>query len=566
MSNFMIEPSADPGEIVGTLNYILSNLGNAPLGLTINRQTGQVINNGTNTLTAYLYKYINIAWAKNIQGLYFSSVGSGQAYYGVNNSDSATYPTSNTSFTWQTISATGTTIGGGTNLYYSINGGRQITFVFATSNPGAGYVLFVNGTAIDLDVITFVGNSSIIGNSVVIGNYATIGNYLTIGNYWTAGTNGNIGANLTITGLTTNSVLNASTVDTTQLVNLAVTNGKLAANAVTTDKVLDYTLLGTDLANATVGTQQITNLAITNAKLAADAVTTDKVLDYTLLGTDLANATVGTQQITDSAITNAKIAQGAVTSLKVQDYSLVGVDLANATITTQQVSSYTLLGTNLANATVTSQQIANLTIVGGDIASATITSDKLSISTLSSITNDVGTVTAGAINNSAGLTITGFSSGSSITVANTTVITNNANTTIGTYTFPSTSEAILTFTGTVNQFSTEADTWTANTSLPSNAIGGIQFYIVRDSTGVAISSPFNRASGQIGVIRSNATTYLGRMYLPTSFVNEFVPAAAAYSIIVQPQLTFYNPQGNVVTSTSEVYTIQGRISVFQPQV
>jgi len=526
MSNFMIEPSADPGEIVGTLNYILSNLGNAPLGLTINRQTGQVINNGTNTLTAYLYKYINIAWAKNIQGLYFSSVGSGQAYYGVNNSDSATYPTSNTSFTWQTISATGTTIGGGTNLYYSINGGRQITFVFATSNPGAGYVLFVNGTAIDLDVITFVGNSSIIGNSVVIGNYATIGNYLTIGNYWTAGTNGNIGANLTITGLTTNSVLNASTVDTTQLVNLAVTNGKLAANA----------------------------------------VTTDKVLDYTLLGTDLANATVGTQQITDSAITNAKIAQGAVTSLKVQDYSLVGVDLANATITTQQVSSYTLLGTNLANATVTSQQIANLTIVGGDIASATITSDKLSISTLSSITNDVGTVTAGAINNSAGLTITGFSSGSSITVANTTVITNNANTTIGTYTFPSTSEAILTFTGTVNQFSTEADTWTANTSLPSNAIGGIQFYIVRDSTGVPISSPFNRASGQIGVIRSNATTYLGRMYLPTSFVNEFVPAAAAYSIIVQPQLTFYNPQGNVVTSTSEVYTIQGRISVFQPQV
>jgi hypothetical protein len=547
MANFLVESNADNGEVVSTLNYLLSNLGNAPLGLTINRQTGQIINNGTNTLTGYLYKYINIAWAKNIQGLYFSSTAAGQAFYGISNSDSATYPTKNTSFEWQTISGTGTTIGSGTNLYYSINGGRQITFVFATSNPGAGYVLFVDGTAIDLDVITFVGNSSIIGNNVVIGNYATIGNYLTIGNYWTAGTNGNIGANLTITGLTTNSVLNASTVGTTQLVNLAVTNGKLAANAVTTDKVQDYTLLGTDLANATVGTQQITDSAITNAKLAANAVTTDKVLDYTLLGTDLANATVTSQQIAN--------------------YTIVAQDIANATITTSQVASYTLLGTNLANATVTSQQIANLTIVGDDIANATITSNKLSISTLSAISSNVGTLTAGAINNSGGLTISGFSSGQTISLANVTLTGgNNANTSIATYTFPSTSEAIVTFTGTVNQYSTESNTWTANTSLPSNAIGGLQFYVVRNSTGVSISNPFNSSNGQIGVIRSNATTFLGRLYLPTSWVNDLVPTAETYTIYAQPQLTFYNPQGNVVTSTSEVYTIRGRITIFQPQV
>ena len=69
MANFNIDVGADNAEIVSTLNYVLSNLGSAPFGLTINKVNGEILNVGTNTITGYLYQYIRIGWANNIQGL-----------------------------------------------------------------------------------------------------------------------------------------------------------------------------------------------------------------------------------------------------------------------------------------------------------------------------------------------------------------------------------------------------------------------------------------------------------------------------------------------------------------
>jgi hypothetical protein len=59
-----------------------------------------------------------------------------------------------------------------------------------------------------------------------------------------------------------------------------------------------------NLADLSVTTAKIDNLAVTNGKLAADAVTTDKILDGTILEADISTGAVTTTQILDGTIKN----------------------------------------------------------------------------------------------------------------------------------------------------------------------------------------------------------------------------------------------------------------------
>lgn len=619
MSTFNVDAGAENWEVVSTLNYLLSNLGNAPFGLTINKLNGEILNVGTNTVTGYLYRYINIAWANNIQGLYFSGTSANQAFYGIQNNDSPTYPTSNTSFTWRSIPTPPGAIGptNGVKLWYSIGGGRTITFAFGTTIPGAGFVQFVDNTPIDLDVITFIGNSSVIGDYWTAGNYGTIGANLTVGANATIGSNLTVGSNFTAANLITNSVLNADTVGTTQLVNLSVTNGKLANNSVTTgkianytiidqdianltitgSKIVDYTLAGTKLANAAITSQQVQEYSLIGTDLANLTVTGQQIADYTLVGTKLANATVDTQQITNLAVTNAKLAANAVTSDKIQDYTIVGTDLANATVTSQQiqdytitatdianltitgsqVANYTLVGTKLANATVGSQQItdysitgtdiANLTITGSQVANSTLDQTKLNIATLSDITANAGNITAGQITGvgQGGTTlITGYTTGITTSLSN-VALTNKSATTLSTYTVntsqPAGTRLVFTLSGTVNHYGNET------TNGVYDALAGNVILDVLYSNSAALISSVNFAQGAVTMIRQSSTSYDYRMYISYANSQSQRMANDTYTFKLTPWF-FYrnNGTGNLVTPTNDTITFNGRLAIFQANI
>jgi len=66
----------------------------------------------------------------------------------------------------------------------------------------------------------------------------------------------------------------------------------IAANAVTTGKILDGTITSADIASQTVDSLDIKNAVVTNVKLATDAVTSIKVLDNSLTGSDLTYLTL----------------------------------------------------------------------------------------------------------------------------------------------------------------------------------------------------------------------------------------------------------------------------------
>ena len=72
-----------------------------------------------------------------------------------------------------------------------------------------------------------------------------------------------------------------------------------------------------DCGGPCIATGEIVDAAVTDVKLAADSVTSAKIVDLTIAAGDLA----------DNAVTLAKLATGSVTSAKILDGSIVNVDI-----------------------------------------------------------------------------------------------------------------------------------------------------------------------------------------------------------------------------------------------
>jgi len=102
----------------------------------------------------------------------------------------------------------------------------------------------------------------------------------------------------------------------------AVDTAELAADAVTTAKIEDGTIVAADVAADAVTTAKILDSNVTSAKIAADtivaadiatgAVESAEVLDGTIAAADLAADSVTTAKILDSNVTSAKIAANTI--------------------------------------------------------------------------------------------------------------------------------------------------------------------------------------------------------------------------------------------------------------
>lgn len=104
---------------------------------------------------------------------------------------------------------------------------------------------------------------------------------------------------------------NPDIVGTSNIVNGAVTNSKLATDSVSTIKIVDLA----------VTTNKIDNLAVTAGKIATDAVTTAKILDLN----------VTTAKINNLAITDTKLATDSVITSKILDDNVTDAKLATMT-------------------------------------------------------------------------------------------------------------------------------------------------------------------------------------------------------------------------------------------
>jgi sugar lactone lactonase YvrE len=137
---------------------------------------------------------------------------------------------------------------------------------------------------------------------------------------------------ITTTQLTDNAVTSAKIADGTitgsDINNSAVDTAQLADNAVTSVKIADGTITGND----------INNSAIDTAQLADNAVTSAKIADGTITGNDINNSAIDTAQLTDNAVTSAKIVDGTITGSDIQNSAVGSTQLADDSITASKLA------------------------------------------------------------------------------------------------------------------------------------------------------------------------------------------------------------------------------------
>ena len=161
--------------------------------------------------------------------------------------------------------------------------------------------------------------------------------------------------------------------------NLAVTTGKLAANAVTTAKVDAAGLAAAALATDSVITAKIQDLAVTTGKLAALSVTTAKIAADAVTADELASNAVVTASIVDANVTEGKLATGAVTEAKIGTAAVTVTKVADGSLTYAKLNlaDGSVPGGKLTDATVTSAKLAANAVTTGSITDLNVTTAKL---------------------------------------------------------------------------------------------------------------------------------------------------------------------------------------------
>ena len=154
--SYFVTPQASSNQIAGAINYILANLNtnvNPNFTTGIVNSTSTTATASTGQTTAYLYRYLDVAYADNGSGSvnFSSSPLSTNSYYGLRNTNDNTYSTNPADYVWYKINGT---FSGGMLLWYQTFGGLQINLIAATSAPTINYQNPVTATPIDLSVVS----------------------------------------------------------------------------------------------------------------------------------------------------------------------------------------------------------------------------------------------------------------------------------------------------------------------------------------------------------------------------------------------------------------------------
>ncbi len=204
--------------------------------------------------------------------------------------------------------------------------------------------------------------------------------------------------------------------DGANVVNLSIATSEIETDAVTNPKIATDAVDTAQIADAAVTTDKIDSGAVTEAKIASDAVTTVKISDANVteakLATDavttikIANANVTTDKLAASAVTTAKIADANVTNAKLSSNAVTTVKISDANVTEDKLASDSVTTAKIADANVTTDKLAASAVTTAKIADDSITTDKMAPS-LSGV--PVGGIVYSRLDNDATLLANGYS-------------------------------------------------------------------------------------------------------------------------------------------------------------
>ena len=203
------------------------------------------------------------------------------------------------------------------------------------------------------------------------------------------------------------------TVSSLQIANNAVTNAKIAVDAIQGDVIAAGAITSAKILDGAIDELKLANDAVTNAKIAADAITADVIAAGAITSEAITAGAITSLKLADDAVTNAKIAvdaiqgdviaasaitsdkllDGAVNELKIASNAVTTAKIATNAITADVIAAGAITETKIASDAVTNAKIAVNAIQGDVIAAGAITETKIGADavTTAKIANDAVT-------------------------------------------------------------------------------------------------------------------------------------------------------------------------------
>jgi len=530
MSTFAV---TDPSHTIAALNYALSNLntgnvsGNATIPgnvLVANSTSNAISTYSGGTPISYVNQYLNVRYANNGSGSSgFSTNQANANYYGVFNTVTSTDPVANVAANYQWFQVTG---GFGTTktLYYLCNGGRQVQLKPATTAPSSGYLATVNGTPINLDIVTTANGTPGTRGAIAMAYVLTPSDPNTGGNTalstWFAASRTNtvppIGTGLTpVSGDTADFLYPATNVSGTFTFNGSGWTS-VVAQVVAGNTIVDGTITGNTIANNTITGNNVVVGSISGNAITANTLSGNTIIANTVNGnTIVANTLYGNAIITNTLSGNAIIAN----------------TISGNTIIANSFTANTINGS-----AIQAGSIAANTINGNSIVAGSITADQLAANVLTANTVVSTGATLGS-NTSPGFWLQGSTGnarfGNSLSIGNQLSVGNNAsiggNLTIG---------ANLSVTGLVTAGGLNSNT-VNTTNIVSGAISaGISnssqttVRVIPPTQGVNYYSP---TTSVITTTQNNQTVYVWAQILTSWAYNAVASSQTILEIIIELQ-------------------------------
>jgi hypothetical protein len=157
----------------------------------------------------------------------------------------------------------------------------------------------------------------------------------------------------------------------------AVTNAKIADNAVNTAQIVANAISEAKIATGAITNTKLGTDAVTNAKLADNAVQTANLAANAITSTKISDNAITTAKITANAITTAKINAGAVTADTIASNAITAVKIAADAVTADKVAANAIVADNIQTNAITSDKIIANAITTAKINAGAITADTI---------------------------------------------------------------------------------------------------------------------------------------------------------------------------------------------
>lgn len=106
----------------------------------------------------------------------------------------------------------------------------------------------------------------------------------------------------------------------------------IADDAITTQKILDSTIINQDVQTNAIDSRAISNETILAEDINSGAVTTSEILDSTIVNQDVQTGSIDSRTILNKTISTDDINAGAITSTEILNSTILNEDIANNTI------------------------------------------------------------------------------------------------------------------------------------------------------------------------------------------------------------------------------------------